>query len=265
MAGAPAEAAPRGRGGPGWALLPGLLAPGEVAALRQESDGLLAAAALEREGEGEGAPGGGSGWGWVSRDFGCVFQVAPGAPAGEEGAAGAEAYFRWRAAWSHTLGAAGACVANPRVLRALRDAIPSPAAKGGGDPLFLVNEQHLVKPPAEGGAGVASAAGAFPLHRDEDWLVGRRVGGTPYYSLWVALDPMGAENGGLELPAGPKDRLALVPCAAGDAVLMDSRVLHCSGPNRSGAFRRAYMPQFSLGAPLLDLDTGRPVALAVPL
>ena len=38
--------APRGgpRGGPGWALLPGLLAPGEVAALRQE----LAAACGDR-------------------------------------------------------------------------------------------------------------------------------------------------------------------------------------------------------------------------
>ena len=272
-AGAPAAASPPRpppRGGPGWALLPGLLAPGEVAALRQESDGLLAAAALAREGggqEGEGGEAeGGGGWGWVAREFGCVFQVAPGAPAGGAGPPdGAEAYFRRRAAWSHSPGAAGACVANPRVLRALRAALPPPAAELG--PVFLVNEQHLVKPPAEGGLPAASAAGAFPAHRDEDWLAGRRVGGgAPYYSLWVALDPMGAENGGLELPGGPPDhRLALVPCAAGDAVLMDSRVLHRSGPNRSGAFRRAYMPQFSLGAPLVDLDTGRPVALAVPL
>ena len=126
-------------------------------------------------------------------------------------------------------------------------------------------KKHVASQLLAGAGASASGAGAFPLHRDEDWLVGRRVGGTPYYSLWVTLDPMGAENGGLELPAGPRDRTALVPCAAGDAVLMDSQVLHRSGPNRSGAFRRAYMPQFSLGAPLLDLDTGQPVALAVPL
>ena len=239
-------------GAAGWALLPGLLGPAEVAALREESGSLLAAAAVGREG-------GGSSWGWVARELGCVLQVATGgAPGGR-----AEAYFRRRGEWPHFPGAAAACVCNPRVLWALRAALPG----GAGADLFLVNEQHVVKPPAGAGPSAAAAASsAFPAHRDEDWLAGRRVRGAPYFSLWVALDPTDASNGGLELPGGEGEGegLALVPCAAGDAVLMGSRCPHRSGPNRSGAFRRAYMPQFS-SEPLLDVDSGRPVALAVPL
>ena len=238
----------------GWALLPGLLGPAEVAALREESGSLLAAAALGREGRDEG----GSSWGWVTRELGCVLQVAGGgAPAGH-----AEAYFRRRAEWPHFPGAAAACVCNPRVLQAVRAALPG----GAGADLFLVNEQHVVKPPADAGTSAAAAASsAFPVHCDEDWLAGRRVRGAPhYFSLWVALDPTDASNGGLELPGGEGKGLVLIPCAAGDAVLMGSRCPHRSGPNRSDAFRRAYMPQFS-SEPLLDVDGGRPVALAVPL
>ena len=36
---------------------------------------------------------------------------------------------------------------------------------------------------------------------------------------------------------------------AGDVLFMSAEVLHCSGPNGSGRFRRAWMPQFSLAAP----------------
>merc|ERR1712091_203102 len=105
MAGAGADLGPAG-----WALLPGLLGPAEVAALREESGSLLAAAALGREGHDEG----GSSWGWIARELGCVLQVAGGgAPAGH-----AEAYFRRRAEWPHFPGAAAACVCNPRVLQA---------------------------------------------------------------------------------------------------------------------------------------------------
>ena len=36
---------------------------------------------------------------------------------------------------------------------------------------------------------------------------------------------------------------------AGDVLFMSAEVLHCSGPNGSGRFRRAWMPQFSLATP----------------
>ena len=36
---------------------------------------------------------------------------------------------------------------------------------------------------------------------------------------------------------------------AGDVLFMSAEVLHCSGPNGSGRFRRTWMPQFSLATP----------------
>ena len=41
---------------------------------------------------------------------------------------------------------------------------------------------------------------------------------------------------------------------AGDVLFMSAEVLHCSGPNGSGRFRRAWMPQFSLATPAGDGD-----------
>ena len=49
---------------------------------------------------------------------------------------------------------------------------------------------------------------------------------------------------------------------AGDTLCMSDRVLHCSGPNASGALRRAWMPQFSKRA--IRKRDGEPTALAVP-
>lgn len=98
---------------------------------------------------------------------------------------------------------------------------------------------------------------------------------TPYVSVWVALDDVSEENGCLYIlpypssasPAGERGSAAHerrarayppveslgpgpdvgLPIAldAGDAVVLSSHVLHCSGPNLSDAPRRAWMPQFS--------------------
>ncbi len=47
-------------------------------------------------------------------------------------------------------------------------------------------------------------------------------------------------------------------------VIMTDRLWHCSGPNNSLHFRRAWMPQYS-EEPILDSISGEPVALAVPV
>ena len=62
-----------------------------------------------------------------------------------------------------------------------------------------------------------------------------------------------------------------VPVAAGTIVAMAPYVWHCSDANRTGAFRRAYMPQYSAGAVLTASDGGvdhegrAPLALVVPV
>jgi hypothetical protein len=53
-------------------------------------------------------------------------------------------------------------------------------------------------------------------------------------------------------------------CQLDIQVLMDSKLLHCSLPNKSGFLRRAWMPQFS-AAPITYRANGQPVSLAVPL
>ena len=50
----------------------------------------------------------------------------------------------------------------------------------------------------------------------------------------------------------------------GVQIVLDSRVLHCSSPNLSRHWRRAWMPQFSK-TPITDSVSGLTVALAVPL
>lgn len=52
--------------------------------------------------------------------------------------------------------------------------------------------------------------------------------------------------------------------AAGTVVITADSVIHCSGPNHSPHWRRAWMPQFA-AAPIRRRSDGACVALAVPL
>ena len=153
-----------------------------------------------------------------------------------------------------------------------------------GPGAVLYNEQFIAKQPR-------SLASAFAWHRDSDWCRAPEqatAAYSPYLSAWCALDDATEHNGCLHLQPGshsaegwrdmgqrgrhPPPELAgrgsqaavAVPVAAGSAVLMLDSVLHCSGPNRSQHSRRAWMPQLSV-RPILQLDTGQPLALAVPL
>ena len=62
-----------------------------------------------------------------------------------------------------------------------------------------------------------------------------------------------------------------VSVAAGTIVAMAPYVWHCSDANRTGAVRRAYMPQYSAGPVLTASDAGAdhesrvPLALAAPV
>ena len=47
-------------------------------------------------------------------------------------------------------------------------------------------------------------------------------------------------------------------------VIMSDQLWHCSGPNQSLHYRRAWMPQFS-ARPITSEQTGVPLAFAVPL
>ena len=139
------------------------------------------------------------------------------------------------------------------------------------DDLRLFNEQYILKP------AHAGHSGAFGWHRDSQGL-----GGQPprYLSLWCALDDVSEENGTLYVLPGSHaavdGQLLLPPCAdahssscimtvpAGTLVALSSTVLHCSGRNLSDAPRRAWMPQVSVGAIVVD-HAGRLARHAVPL
>ena len=123
----------------------------------------------------------------------------------------------------------------------------------------------------------------------------------PYVSLWTALDDVDATNGCVRVLPYPAAReleiheknasrrldvlsrkrwredlsdrerdeaaaafrdVRVCVMRAGDTLCMSDRVLHCSGPNASGALRRAWMPQFSKRA--IRKRDGEPTALAVP-
>lgn len=122
----------------------------------------------------------------------------------------------------------------------------------------LFNEQYIVKRSRSG------SAGAFGWHRDSDSLL-RATGenGTPYVSVWVAIDDMTRSNGCLVVrPSNaPEDEVQL-EVAAGTAIVMSSMVEHRSGPNATRFSRRAWMPQFSR-RPIVA-HGGGPVSLSVP-
>lgn len=100
---------------------------------------------------------------------------------------------------------------------------------------------HLVfKPPGE--------ARPLPWHTDRPtWPLPEGVEGV---AAWISLDPLQASSGGLRYCPGshrPGAELAdpLAPCVnAGEAILHHADVLHASGANRSGAWRRAWIGVF---------------------
>ena len=99
-----------------------------------------------------------------------------------------------------------------------------------------------------------------PYHQDR--VLGYHIDdGAAMVGLWLALDPADEENGCLRfLPGSHKVRLTrddfawmeeralsgqlmeevLVPADPGDAILLNSLILHASEPNRSGRNRWAY-------------------------
>lgn len=133
----------------------------------------------------------------------------------------------------------------------------------------LFNEQYIVKPPRSG------LESSFAWHRDSDWCRDQALGS--FISIWVALDDVHADNGGLLVRPGTHLRTMTVtddgPLArkpipihlsAGSAVILSDMVAHSSGPNPLQYARRAWMPQFS-SSPVVWRSTKDPVSLAIPL
>ena len=142
-------------------------------------------------------------------------------------------------------------------------------------PLAIHRAMILMKP-AHGGT-------ALSWHQDTG--AGFPVPGTPYCTIWTALDDAGPDNGAMYvLPGsqhfdadglpwqevtvrararaaaqdGDQERVVLT-AAAGESYLLNPRVLHGSDPNPTGRRRRAmnviYMPA---GAPITSQPDGRP-------
>ncbi|KAI8906493.1 hypothetical protein DFJ77DRAFT_476804 [Powellomyces hirtus] len=166
-------------------------------------------------------------------------------------------------------------------------------------PLHLFNEQYILKPPFQGDGT------AFQWHQDSEYI-NATSRTTPTVACWVALDDVNEENGTLRIApypsssASPTDHVygssseytrshvertskypknqngeraasaeeVIVGARAGTLVLMSGYVRHCSSPNRGRSFRRAFMPQFSVGPVLVkrrNTTAPTPLALAVPL
>lgn len=135
-----------------------------------------------------------------------------------------------------------------------------------GPDAYLYNEQFVVKKP--------DAATDFSWHQDSGYVP---FAHRPYVTAWFALDDATEANGALRvLPyarAGTRDRVEhvriagsndavgyagddpgdLVAVPAGGAVVFSSTLFHRSGPNRSDAPRRAYIAQFT-AAPFMTED-----------
>ena len=130
-----------------------------------------------------------------------------------------------------------------------------------GDTVYLFNEQYVVK--------AADTDTKFGWHQDSGYIPHYHP---PYLSCWCALDDMSEANGTIHvLPysrdgrntkdemidhnteSGSNDRVgyhgddpgdpALVP--AGSIVVFSSRTFHRSGANKTDAYRRSYLAQYS--------------------
>ena len=129
---------------------------------------------------------------------------------------------------------------NPALIAAAAAALGAPSARCAW--------AHLVfKPPGE--------TRPLPWHRDRPtWPLAE---GTDGVAAWLSLDPLGAQSGGLRYAPGSHRAGASLadPVApqvgAGEVILHHADVLHASGANRSGAWRRAWIGVF-VAAPPLD-------------
>ena len=101
----------------------------------------------------------------------------------------------------------------------------------------------LPYPRGRDAAGHAARALTYEHSPDEldalDAMTGRAAGG---FNAGSDLDAVEAEEERRHAFKGAR----CMAMRAGDALFMSAEVLHCSGPNESGRFRRAWMPQFSL-------------------
>lgn len=166
----------------GYAVLRDVVTPEQLAALRQECDALCAALAAE---------------GGCLADEGCVVEVfrrsrpEPRAAARTERAAYDTAR---RRALAHLLCGDAAEQRDTAVERAVFQSVPA-AVQGALEatvPLWLFNEQHVVKP--------ARSTSTFAWHRDaeEQLTLCTDLGSsTPYVSVWLSLDDCSARNGTL--------------------------------------------------------------------
>ena len=160
-----------------------------------------------------------------------------------------------------------------------------------GDDVYLLNEQYIVKPPMHHSANETkySQGGekntAFKWHRDYDSLKDVCKNSLyPYVSVWVALNDMTIRNGclfilpkdveeefrsqndsmnvydvsleALQGTKGANSRKYFVPLSLkeGDVCILSHDVWHCSPPNTTEAFRRAFMPQYSSAPIYYDDD-----------
>lgn len=150
------------------------------------------------------------------------------------------------------------------------------ATLGGDVDLFF--DSALAKPPHRGKR----------LRWHQDAAYGR-TDPEAYVSCWVPLDAVDERNGCLRVAprshlggwsehaaaaedaesfagpvavAEPEHDVAL-PAAPGQIVVLDSRLLHCSGPNESGETRLAYLCGF-VHSPTRFLDRGLPSDLKLP-
>lgn len=133
-----------------------------------------------------------------------------------------------------------------------------------GDEVFLFHEQWVVKGPEQGMK--------FAWHQDSGYVEFLDPGNShaPYLTCWCALDDMSEKNGTIfVLPherAGTRDRVLpheqeagtndlvgyrgddpgeLIEVSAGSIAVFSSTSLHRSSANRTDAWRRAYLAQYS--------------------
>jgi ectoine hydroxylase-related dioxygenase (phytanoyl-CoA dioxygenase family) len=143
-----------------------------------------------------------------------------------------------------------------------------------GNPVFLFNEQYVVK--------AAERGMKFGWHQDSGFVP---YAHPPYLTCWIALDDVTEANGTVYLlpysRAGTRDVVehvhdpetndmigyfgddpgdpVVVP--AGSIACFSSTIFHRSGPNTTEEMRRVYLAQYS-SAPILDAQSGNPRHLA---
>lgn len=149
-----------------------------------------------------------------------------------------------------------------------------------GDNVYLFNEQYVVK--------AADTDSKFAWHQDSGY-VGHYH--TPYLSCWCALDDMSEDNGTIYvLPYsrdgrhsaddiidhvvedGTNDKVGyhgddpgeIVIVPAGSIAVFSSRTFHRSGSNKTSAYRRSYLAQYS-PEPIMSKDGSKLWGRAEPV